>query len=70
MHHITGEGEDAGVVYCEMQGRQNTGQSLVNRALQLHMYPAPSGYRQETGGLVECLRTLTNEKGSPRQLDT
>ena len=25
VHHINGEGEDAGVVYCEMQGRENSG---------------------------------------------
>lgn len=24
VHHIDGEGEDAGVVYCEMQGGENT----------------------------------------------
>ena len=28
VHHITGTGEDAGVVYCEMQGRQNTCEDL------------------------------------------
>ena len=23
VHHVNGDGEDAGVVYCEMQGREN-----------------------------------------------
>ncbi len=29
VHHVNGEGEDAGVVYCEMQGRENSGESRV-----------------------------------------
>ena len=29
VHHVTGEGEDKGVVYCEMQGRENNSSSLV-----------------------------------------
>lgn len=27
VHHVNAAGEDAGVVYCEMQGRENTGDS-------------------------------------------
>lgn len=27
VHHVDGEGEDAGVVYCEMQGRENNADS-------------------------------------------
>lgn len=27
VHHVDGEGQDAGVVYCEMQGRENTADS-------------------------------------------
>jgi hypothetical protein len=27
VYHVTGEGRDAGVVYCEMQGRENTSDS-------------------------------------------
>jgi Zn-dependent M16 (insulinase) family peptidase len=30
VHHINAEGEDAGVVYCEMQGRENSGESRVH----------------------------------------
>lgn len=29
VHHIDGEGEDAGVVYCEMQGRENNADSRL-----------------------------------------
>lgn len=32
VHHINGEGEDAGVVYSEMQGREN--QSYDRMALE------------------------------------
>jgi Zn-dependent M16 (insulinase) family peptidase len=27
VHHVDGDGEDAGVVYCEMQGRENSADS-------------------------------------------
>lgn len=29
VHHINGKGEDSGVVYSEMQGRQNTSGDLM-----------------------------------------
>lgn len=29
VHHIDGDGEDAGVVYCEMQGRENSSYSRL-----------------------------------------
>ena len=60
IHHVTGEGEDKGVVYCEMQGRENTGSSLVNCALASLLYPDPScGLDSETGGKMSNLRDLT-----------
>ena len=31
VHHITPQGKDAGVVYCEMEGRENTGPSRIQR---------------------------------------
>lgn len=62
VHHINGEGEDAGVVYCEMQALENTGDSRCNLEMLRSMYPE-SGYKSETGGLLENLRTSTsNEK--------
>lgn len=36
VHHIDGDGEDAGVVYCEMQGRENTADSRSYRKNILH----------------------------------
>jgi Zn-dependent M16 (insulinase) family peptidase len=32
VHHINGEGKDAGVVYCEMQGSENDPSTIINRA--------------------------------------
>lgn len=63
MHHITHEAEDAGVVYCEMQGRENSGESIVARSLLQKMYPGNCGYKSETGGIMKNLReSTTNEK--------
>jgi len=59
VHHVTGEGKDAGVVYSEMQARENTSESLSQRALSMLLYPGTCGYNAETGGLLSDLRTLT-----------
>ena len=59
IHHITAEGEDKGVVYCEMQGRENDSSSLVDRAVMDLLYPT-GGYSAETGGKMKNLRALTN----------
>jgi len=54
---------DKGVVYCEMQGRENDEGSLVDRAAMDLLYPdtaeRKSGYSAETGGKMSNLRTLT-----------
>ena len=59
VHHVTGEGEDKGVVYCEMQARENGSGSLVDRAILSLLYPQ-GGYSSETGGKMANLHTLTN----------
>lgn len=59
--HIDGNGKTAGVVVCEMQGRQNSPHDLLYLNLQRILYKG-SGYQSETGGLVECLRDLTAEE--------
>ncbi|XP_046403336.1 uncharacterized protein C05D11.1-like [Ischnura elegans] len=59
VHHITGEGEDAGVVYCEMQGIENTGESLVHLAMLRALYPGHCGYKSQTGGVMKNLREST-----------
>ena len=59
VHHVTSGGEDKGVVYCEMQGRENSASSLIDRAVLDLLYPS-GGYSAETGGKMSNLRTLTN----------
>ena len=56
VHHINGEGEDAGVVYCEMQARENSGESRTHLEMLRAMYPGTCGYRSETGGIMKNLR--------------
>ena len=71
VHHINGEGEDAGVVYCEMQARENTGESLCHLNMLRSMYPGNCGYKSETGGIMKNLRESTShEKVSPKDADT
>ncbi|KAH9645203.1 hypothetical protein HF086_005748 [Spodoptera exigua] len=59
VHHIDGDGEDAGVVYCEMQGRENTAYCRCELQLLRAMYPN-NGYSAETGGIMKNLRTSTD----------
>ena len=56
VHHINGEGEDAGVVYCEMQARENSGESRTHLEMLRAMYPGHCGYKSETGGIMKNLR--------------
>lgn len=63
VHHINGEGEDAGVVYCEMQARENTAEERTLFHLLQAMYPGNCGYKSETGGRLHNLRTsCSNER--------
>lgn len=59
MHHITASGEDAGVVYCEMQGRENSAESRLYLQMNREMYPGKCGYKSETGGIMKNLREST-----------
>jgi Zn-dependent M16 (insulinase) family peptidase len=62
VHHVDPEGNDAGVVYSEMQGVQYSSNELMNlRAMRL-LYPENVGFRYETGGMMEALRVLTPER--------
>ena len=62
VHHVDGEGNDAGVVYSEMQGVQNTAGELIELRLKRLMYPDGVGFRYETGGMMEQLRVLTADR--------
>ncbi|XP_053684394.1 uncharacterized protein C05D11.1-like [Sabethes cyaneus] len=61
VHHVTEEGEDGGVVYCEMQGRENTGESRIQLEMLRAIYPN-CAYSSETGGIMANLRTSTNNE--------
>jgi len=60
VHHVDGDGEDAGVVYCEMQSHENSGESRTHLAMLRAMYPGSCGYKCETGGIMHNLRTSTS----------
>ncbi|OTA86505.1 hypothetical protein M434DRAFT_399844 [Hypoxylon sp. CO27-5] len=62
VHHINGEGNDAGVVYSEMQGVQYTSTELMDIKARRLLYPENVGFRYETGGMMEALRVLTPER--------
>jgi Zn-dependent M16 (insulinase) family peptidase len=62
VHHIDPKGADSGVVYSEMQGRENTSGDLMELRRQRLLNPPGSAYRSETGGLMEALRVLTVEQ--------
>ncbi|KAK1067973.1 hypothetical protein LTR33_011254, partial [Friedmanniomyces endolithicus] len=62
VHHIDGTGNDAGVVYSEMQGTQNSGPELMDLEMRRAIYPEGNGFRYETGGMMEQLRSLTADR--------
>ncbi|KAM0721705.1 hypothetical protein Q7P37_002630 [Cladosporium fusiforme] len=62
VHHINGEGQDAGVVYSEMQGVQNQQSELMALRAKRLIYPEGDGFRYETGGMMEQLRVLTADR--------
>ncbi|KAI8972685.1 Metalloenzyme, LuxS/M16 peptidase-like protein [Pilobolus umbonatus] len=62
VHHINGKGEDAGVVYSEMQGCQNLEDDRLYLRMKRILYPENCGYRYDTGGLMERLRELSVDK--------
>ena len=62
VHHVDGTGNDAGVVYSEMQGVQNTQEMIMDVKANRLMYPEGVGFRYETGGLMENLRILTADR--------
>jgi Zn-dependent M16 (insulinase) family peptidase len=74
VHHIretggekmgkAGAGENAGVVYCEMQGKENSMARLTLIERRRALYPEGSAYRSESGGLTQALRDLTIDEST------
>jgi len=62
VHHVDGDGHDAGVVYSEMQGVQNNQGELMDLQSKRLLYPEGNGFRYETGGMMEQLRVLQADR--------
>lgn len=62
IHHIDADGDDKGVVYAEMQGREHTEGDLLHLRMSQALYPATTGYYYETGGRMANLRDLALDK--------
>ncbi|KFG81727.1 putative zinc metalloprotease [Metarhizium anisopliae] len=60
--HIDGQGNDAGVVYSEMQAVQFRSPEIMDLKARRLLYPENVGFRYETGGMTEALRVLTPER--------
>lgn len=60
VHHIDSDAKDKGVVYSEMQAIENQSYFIEGLEAQRTLYKK-SGYKSETGGLTENLRTLQND---------
>lgn len=60
VYHVRGDGKEAGVVFCEMQGRENTEGDLSDRALRAALL-AGTPLARECGGLCGDIRKLTND---------
>lgn len=67
VYHIDGAGKEQGVVFCEMQGRENTEEDRASLCFRNAMYPN-TGYAVEYGGLTPDIATLTNEEVFQKRL--
>ncbi|XP_039278670.1 uncharacterized protein C05D11.1 [Nilaparvata lugens] len=63
VYHVTKEGKDAGVVYCEEQATNYTPESIAHYEVLDKAYPGVCGYKANIGGDCKNLReSTTNEK--------
>lgn len=60
--HIDEKGNDAGVVYSEMQAIENNSPEIMDLKARRLLYNADVGFRYETGGRTEALRVLTPQR--------
>ncbi|CAI5445347.1 unnamed protein product [Caenorhabditis angaria] len=56
VHHIDGKGNDAGVVYSEMQDHESEMESIMDRKTKEMIYPPGNPYSIDTGGRLKNLR--------------
>ena len=45
VHHVNDRGSDAGVVYCEVQAKENNSNNISYLNMTQHMYPGHCGYK-------------------------
>ena len=62
IHHVDGSGNDAGVVYSEMQAEENQKEVLMWRKSKRLLYSEGVGFRYETFGMMESLRALSVQR--------
>ena len=62
VHHVDGDGNDAGVVYSEMQARENNADMLMFSKAKRLLYPEGIGFRYDTFGVMISLRALTVDR--------
>eukprot|EP01059_Diplonema_ambulator_P001142 TRINITY_DN1089_c0_g2_i7.p2 TRINITY_DN1089_c0_g2~~TRINITY_DN1089_c0_g2_i7.p2 ORF type:complete len:539 (+),score=112.09 TRINITY_DN1089_c0_g2_i7:55-1671(+) len=60
--HINGKGEQQGVVYSEMAGRENSEMDLMWNSLLKRMFGSTAPYSYETGGLSSEIAKLTRQE--------
>ncbi|GAA5862491.1 hypothetical protein JCM1840_004200 [Sporobolomyces johnsonii] len=60
--NINGKGEEGGVVFGEMQGREQGSSDLMHLRQQEALYSMKNALRSETGGLLKALRVLKVEE--------
>ncbi|GAA5896610.1 Sdd3p [Sporobolomyces salmoneus] len=60
--NISGKGEEGGVVFGEMQGREQGSSDLMHLRQQETLYSEKNALRSETGGLLKALRVLKVEE--------
>lgn len=60
VYHIRADGKEAGVVFCEMQARQNTEDDLSDNRLRAELV-AGTPLQYDAGGLCDHIRHLTNQ---------
>ncbi|KNE68583.1 hypothetical protein AMAG_19753 [Allomyces macrogynus ATCC 38327] len=60
VYHIDGNGNEQGVVFCEMMAREHTEVDLVDLHVRRAIYGPESTYAYECGGHTPQIRNLTN----------
>ncbi|GAA5820516.1 hypothetical protein JCM3770_002282 [Rhodotorula araucariae] len=59
IYHVDGKGEEGGVVFSEMQGREGSMGDVLDQSLRKILYGKHNAYGFETGGKLDALRKLS-----------